>query len=125
MPIRVALAFILCAAIVTIAVPTVSHAGYWDGFRLKEFSDADDRIDMGSSSSLKEADFQSAGWLFGYVAGVSDSLAGILFCPPDGISVGQALGIVKKFIRENPEELCMPAGMIVIKALSSAFPCEE
>ncbi len=114
------LTFALSGALVA---PCVSYAGsFWDGYKLKEFSDADDRTNIGN---VQPADYQKAGMLAGFVVGVHDAVEGILVCAPNEVKVGQIVGMVKKYVRENPDKWNQPASTLVIGALSSAFPCKR
>jgi len=48
-----------------------------------------------------------------------------LFCLPDGgLTVGQAVRIVVKHLREHPEKLDLRATTLAAGALRLAFPCE-
>lgn len=45
-------------------------------------------------------------------------------CPaPNGATLGQALNVVLKFARDNPQHMQLPAHLVVRKALSQAWPC--
>ena len=68
-----------------------------------------------------------------YITGVSDGLAemtrgtgGIVRAPciPEGVTRGQALDIVVRYLDSQPEERHTGAGTVVAKALYSAFPCK-
>ena len=101
---------------------SVSHASFYDGYKLKEFADADDRIDAGNSQTT---DYSASARLSGFVLGVHDSVDGILVCAPSGVRAGQLVGIVKKYVREHPDKWNLPATTLVINALSSTFPCKK
>jgi hypothetical protein len=45
--------------------------------------------------------------------------------PPDGISSGQAVRTVIKYLKDNPSELHKPASTSVLIAFEKAFPCEH
>jgi len=62
----------------------------------------------------------------GYVAGALEA-SWILFfdCAPPGVTVGQAFGIAKKYIREHPEDRHTSAADMVLGAMTDAFPCPE
>jgi hypothetical protein len=108
--------------IAVLSMPCISHAVFWDGFRLKELADADDRTDI---ANVQPGDYQKVGYLIGFVTGVTDAVNGILFCVPDQVKVGQIIGMVKKHVRENPDKWNRPANILVINTLSSAFPCKN
>jgi len=45
-------------------------------------------------------------------------------CSPSNASTAQAVRIVVKYLRDNPERLHMPASVLVTDAIRSAFPCK-
>jgi hypothetical protein len=45
-------------------------------------------------------------------------------CPPSNSSTAQAVRIVVKYLRDNPERLHMPASVLVTDAIRSSFPCK-
>ena len=62
------------------------------------------------------------GFCYGFVIGVFDRMQGDAICAPDGVTIKQAVSIVKKFLKENPEDLHLPANGLVSVALALAFP---
>jgi hypothetical protein len=44
-------------------------------------------------------------------------------CVPDGVSAGQLVEVVKKWLREHPENWHYGADSLVAAALQEAFPC--
>ncbi len=74
----------------------------------------------------------------GYLMGMADmnslyqgSLTSVLgpdrglFCmPTSGIETDQTMRIVVKYLEANPEELHFSKRLLVVKALSKAFPCK-
>jgi hypothetical protein len=62
------------------------------------------------------------GFCYGFVIGVFDRMQGDAMCAPDGVTIKQAVSIVKKFLKENPEDLHLPANGLVSVALALAFP---
>lgn len=45
-------------------------------------------------------------------------------CAPSNVSTGQAVRVVVKYLRDNPERLNMPAAILVTDAVRNAFPCK-
>jgi len=45
-------------------------------------------------------------------------------CPPSTASGEQAVRIVVKYLRDNPDRLHMPASILVTDAIRSSFPCK-
>lgn len=110
----------LLAGIVNFVVVTPSSARYFDGSRLKDLVDTDDMVEAKTDNY---SDIWGSGALFGYVVGVYEGVEDILVCTPENVKPGQLVGIVKKFVKNNPEMWNMPANQIVVMALSQAFPC--
>jgi hypothetical protein len=110
------------ALLTALAVPGVSHGQVWDGYRLKEGADAHDKQERGSANA---AEYFLVGQFLGYIVGFNDALSGIAICPPDGVKVGQLVGMVKKYVRDNPDKWNRPARELVIDALQPAFPCRK
>jgi hypothetical protein len=44
-------------------------------------------------------------------------------CLPSGVTNGQAVKVVVKFMKNHPEDLHQPAVSLTLKALIEAFPC--
>lgn len=57
----------------------------------------------------------------GYVRGLSDMMP----CVPSNISSGQRYDIVKKHLEQNPETRHEYQGVLVFRALNTAFPCKQ
>jgi Ssp1 endopeptidase immunity protein Rap1a len=66
-----------------------------------------------------------AGQYMGYVAGVGEALDGLAWCSRPGVTLGQTMDVVSKYLRDNPEKLHEPAGLLVLNALGNAFPCKK
>lgn len=58
----------------------------------------------------------------GYIIGVADANATSI-CSPLGVTKGQYESIVKKYLNDNPALLHKDADILVMGALSLAFPC--
>ena len=97
-----------------------TEAAFITGEILKEYCEADDRVLQNKASGN---DIHDAMACLSYVAGVHDSMRGMLFCTPDQFDNGQATEMTKKYIRSHPDKLNQPAARIIIEALSGAFPC--
>jgi hypothetical protein len=69
-------------------------------------------------------------YCLGYITGVYRGFtAGTAFanktyiCLPPDVEVGQGAMIVTKFLRENPVELHRPSELLIVLALTKAYPC--
>ena len=71
------------------------------------------------------ATFTEVGVCYGFVFGVFDVIQGVEVCEPDDVTGGQLIGIVRKYLKENPENLHLNAAFLVTLALSEVFPCPE
>jgi hypothetical protein len=64
-----------------------------------------------------------SGECLGYVQAIVESFGGYAFCPPSAVTYGQMVRITTKFLNNHPEKLNQPGVVLVISALSKAFPC--
>ena len=63
-------------------------------------------------------------YCIGYVVGVFDVFElNSITCPPNGVTNGQKVEIVKKFLKTNPEMTHALAPTLMLDAASQAFPC--
>ena len=115
-------ALYVSALTVVLLLPCISHAGYWTGNDLKNWSDAAIRADDGRASSV---DFQSTAMLQGFVGGVSSAVDGIAFCIPNGVTIGQLDAILRKYLLKNPEHWNNDAASIVVLAIGLTFQCKK
>jgi hypothetical protein len=65
------------------------------------------------------------GLCYGYVYGVYDVIEGARACAPDVVTGKQLVNIVRKYLKENPENLHHNAASLVTFALAQAFPCSD
>ena len=61
----------------------------------------------------------------GYVGGVTDALGGDVFCAPEGVTLAQAVDMVRKWLTDNPEHRHMSAAVLVAVILQRAWPCRR
>jgi len=99
------------------------RAGYIQGQGLNGFCSAEDS-------------FFSDGLCSGYIEGVYDAGelldkatnkkqwdGGWTACRPDGVKVGQLVEVVKKWLREHPEDWHYNAASLVAHAFHKTWPC--
>jgi hypothetical protein len=66
----------------------------------------------------------------GYVLGVVDALIATsvttetAYCIPTSADSDQFVGVVAKYLNDNPAKLNEPAGLLVAKSMVDAFPCK-
>jgi hypothetical protein len=46
------------------------------------------------------------------------------FCPPDGVTIGQAINVFLKYLNENPEQTHEPSEDLAIAAFGQAWRCK-
>lgn len=112
--------FLLILSLAGLGVLKPTEAAFITGEVLKQYCEADDRVLQNKASGN---DIHDAMACLSYVAGVHDSMRGMLFCTPDHFDNGQATEMTKKYIRANPDKLKQPASRIIIEALGTAYPC--
>jgi hypothetical protein len=47
----------------------------------------------------------------------------MLFCPPPGVTLGQAKAVIVKYLDDNPKQLHLPIVPLALNALSNQWPC--
>jgi Rap1a immunity proteins len=86
---------------------------------------------------LSSADIAEGAFCTGYVSGIHDTDYMVQMleehekitlmkhaCPPSNVSTEQAVRVVVKYLRDNPERLHMPAAVLVTDAIRRSFPCK-
>jgi hypothetical protein len=91
-----------------------------DGNRFVEY-----KIEYEKPNDDKTINWYRVGAYQNYIAGVVDSVDGILFCTPANSNGRQIVAIVGKYIDNHPEEWNGCAFDLVYKPLSKAFPCKK
>lgn len=64
-----------------------------------------------------------AGICGGLVAGIG--YASALVCLPDGVTIGQQVRVVVKYLNDHPEQLQHDERNLIDVALASSFPCKK
>ena len=64
-----------------------------------------------------------------YLSGVADAIGAggrdhAAACIPDAVTGVQLREVVKKFLRDHPQDAEKPAGVLVTQAFAAAFPCK-
>lgn len=83
---------------------------------------ADNQKDLNYSTAV------NTGFCIGFSQGVQNTLqffpkeAGICF-PKDGISAGQSMRIILKYLKENPAQLHQKDTVLAVIAFKKAYPC--
>jgi hypothetical protein len=61
----------------------------------------------------------------GHVASLVYGVGEQEFCSPKGVSIGQAVAVVIKYIEARPERMQEPFGKLAVEALEEAWPCKR
>jgi hypothetical protein len=68
----------------------------------------------------------SRGHCVGFIAGlVYGTGGGTLVCQPEGVTIGQALAVVIKYIEARPQRMHEPFGVLAVEAMREAWPCKR
>lgn len=62
---------------------------------------------------------------YGYIAGVFDTLSGIVQCAPQGVTLGQVHDMTRNYLLADPNNRNLAADIIITKVLASAWPCPK
>jgi hypothetical protein len=75
------------------------------------------------STAMNSLEDYRDGFCRGLVTGVADASPKV--CATEGITLGQNIRIVTKFLQDHPERLQLRATELVEQALAKAFPCSK
>ena len=86
-----------------------------------------DYLESQDSTRSIAGSFYVAGVIEGFVVASSDNATRSKFlCLPDnGLPVRQQAAIVKKYLTDNPEKRHEASRVLVVVAMSKAFPCSK
>jgi hypothetical protein len=76
------------------------------------------------SESSPESRYHT-GLFRGFVSGVVDAGNKVAFCTGEGVTRGQFVAVVAKFVKEHPELWNHAADEIVTEAMRASFPCRR
>ena|SRR5271157_2858272 len=118
---------VLCfVAILLITGLAMAKTGNW----LKECTDKGEQafaaMDKGEGASTSEVGEAAvfAAIFFGYVEGVTDQGWSPAPCIPEGADRKQIFEVVRKYLKDHPEELDLRATTLIQKAVNEAWPCK-
>lgn len=136
----VVLLMILCGSSLAQDTQTKVSVNFRAGFfeQLVEVCRAGNEVthNVGSNMPMKDLleDFKKAGTCMGFIQGVLDydtiattdengHPAGRHFCVPAEASETQLAKVVAKYGDDHPQQLHLPAAVVVLLAMKDAFPC--
>lgn len=109
---------LIAAGCLSLAAMSVSAQGvtYYTGNQLMEWNSSNTAFDRGR--------------FMGYVVGIVDAKSRgwestRLCCVPPGVAVGQLEEVVRKYLKQNPQEWHLEADLQVTLAMTEAFPCPK
>jgi len=116
-------------AVVLLAVSSVSFGAFVSGHELLAYS-----VECDKQSAEKDSEASIRSCMLGksYVMGAFDMAHSLnerwlfkkRFCKPYDVDRLQLLTVVKKYMRDHPEQMDFAAAGIVYDALTEAYPCE-
>lgn len=106
------------------------HATERDGNKL--LTDCSIAINVMEDVSKEPTQITSTAYCLGHVRGADDmhnlyravSKSKPLYCMPSGVTMGQMVRIIVKYLKENPEQLHEDGTMLIAAALRDAYPCK-
>lgn len=84
------------------------HATYIDGNHLHE------RMRKGNDAAVMM-----------YIAGVTDTVSGVLFCPPANVPLGQLFDMFRLHLENTPNVRHLAGDVILIAFFQSHWPCRR
>ncbi len=98
------------AIVLALLAATPAQAEFYDGNRLLQRMNGDAMDQMSALS---------------YVAGVWDSMMGVMICPPPNVMLNQVRDMTKALLVDHPEYRHQGADRFVIAAGAKTFPCPK
>jgi len=78
---------------------------------------------LGSSTWKDTHESYNTSFCYGLIEGITMVSPDI--CPAAGVTIGQELRVVVKFLEDHPASLNQDESSLLLKALSRAFPCPK
>jgi len=85
-------------------------------------------LEGAGGQSIPLRDMVEGTYWIGYIAGFN-RMNGVVssdsrvFCPPEGVTTEQSIRVARKFLQDDPANLHLNAGILLLMAMMSAFPC--
>jgi hypothetical protein len=118
---RLVFAVLMCFAVVTAEAGGQDQVKLDGNHLLPRCQAAVDSLDKPGWKDAHES--FNAGYCLGYVEGISAASPDA--CPGPDVTLSQLERVVVKFLQDNPEKLDRDQGVLVVMALSKAFPCPK
>jgi hypothetical protein len=82
-------------------------------------------LDELNADLASKLDVDKLSFAKGFVSGVADATAGVIWCPNADVTKEQIFQVVTKFMAGHPESRKDKAAAVVGDALAAAFPCRK
>ena len=118
---------VLCfVATLLITASAMARTGNWLKECTERAGQAFAAMDKGEKASITEVGEAAvfAAIFFGYVEGVVDEGWSPAPCITEGVAKKQIFEVVRKYLKDHPEELDLPATTLIQKAVNKAWPCK-
>ena len=119
--------FVAAFVLLVLVTSTVTGQSDYTGMELAADLTAAIKIMDGDRDALADNQLPVRGG--SYVRGAVDTISVYemegcpLICIPEEVTMGQAMRVIMKYIKDHPEQLHAHAAVITIVALKGAFPC--
>lgn len=99
-----------------------AHAGYVDGYKLKNWSDSVDRM---AARNPGPDDSWNADRFHGYIWGVYDAYQEVLLCSPDSAKTAQMTALIQQYLKAHPERWDRAGSSLILEALRDTYACKK
>lgn len=93
-------------------VPAPAQSAFFNGNHVHDWCNA-------------EPGTQKSALCIGYVAGSLDMASDVMACPPAGVTVRQAIDIIKQALESAPQVRNEPADILLNQIFSKVWPCAQ
>ena len=114
---RLTVVLLVGFAMIALTSPRVL-AGFYSGNTLVELMRESDKAKTSNRTAVNWVKVREYG---AYILGVYDATE-LEYNTPEGVTIGQIIAIVSKYLKNNPEKWTQPADILVKTALKEAFP---
>lgn len=97
-------------ALAALVAATTAHAGFYTG------NDILNRLN-GPYAEKTQALY--------YVAGVFDTLSGVVVCAPPNVTLGQLADVMQQQLIANPATRNQPADLLIMRVFAPLWPCAQ
>jgi hypothetical protein len=112
----------LAVVLAVLLIAGEGWAGYISGQKLNDLCSSDDFVDRAQCIGYVQGAYD-AGKVLDAATDKRFWEGGFTSCMPDSVLTGQLVEVVKKSLREQPEDWHYNAAGLVARAVDDAFPC--